>query len=56
MSHRNKGFLVAMLFAMLFPISIAASESSSSTSDEELEQVELSEEDKGELYSLVWSL
>ena len=47
MSHRNKGFLVAMLFAMLFnPISIAASESSSSTSDEELEQVELSEEDK----------
>lgn len=36
-----------MLFAMLFnPISIVASESSSSTSDEELEQVELSEEDK----------
>ncbi|MBA5728207.1 hypothetical protein HW423_00175 [Aerococcaceae bacterium INB8] len=47
MSHRNKGFLVAMLFVMLIsPIRIAASESSSSTSDEELEQVELTEEDK----------
>lgn len=36
-----------MLFVMLIsPIRIAASESSSSTSDEELEQVELTEEDK----------
>lgn len=47
MGHRNKGFLAAMILTMLInPISIVASESSSSASDEELEKVELSEENK----------